>query len=409
MSGTVESTEDDRLMQPPDFVKKTATSTSTEVCADEAIKVPTFSGGGYQLQSKRKAVDLHYDALAPNATIDADHVNKIMGYKIKNNKEREETILNWKLWKKDVRGWAAYHIKDRISNEAQKIKPDDEMMARPTFNGKSITKFNEYQKWWATAPASCSKSVATFTYLSYDMWEKSWEKIWEKKFMEMCGWSYDEKIKADIQKRCNRDGYEMKGCISKNIKQVKGEIVKGLQKKGRLQGHGTTVKRRRNKEEAYMGNKYIRCKRVTVKVEPEKGAKAKTEEEVAPTKMNNEEINEEGMVQATATTEMKANKKKGKKQMVQATALDKERVEVAAAADDLSIDIIDNHVIISQKASPATPAYEPSEYELYRLEKIRKNKEYMDSKYPPLTVQNEAPKKVAAKRRGKKEKVVSYC
>jgi len=32
----------------------------------------------------------------------------------------------------------------------------------------------------------------------------------------------------------------------------------------------------------------------------------------------------------------------------------------------------------------------------------------MDSKYPPLTVQDEAPKKVAAKRRGKKEKVVSY-
>ena len=111
MPGTVESTEDDRLMQPPDFVKKTATSTSTEVCADEAIKVPTFSGGGYQLQSKRKAVDLHYDALAPNATIDADHVNKIMGYKIKNGKEREETILNWKLWEKNVRGWTAYHIK----------------------------------------------------------------------------------------------------------------------------------------------------------------------------------------------------------------------------------------------------------------------------------------------------------
>jgi hypothetical protein len=97
-----------------------------------------------------------------------------------------------------------------------------------------------------------------FTFLAYEMWEKGWEKEWEKEFMTMHSWSYDSKIKENIQNTCEGQGYEMKGCITKNIKQVKGEIVKGMKKQGQTQGHGKTIKKRRDKSEAYTEvKKYI--------------------------------------------------------------------------------------------------------------------------------------------------------
>jgi hypothetical protein len=89
----------------------------------------------------------------------------------------------------------------------------------------------------------------------------------EEQFMNTFGWSYDNDVKEDIQKKCNRSGYEMKGCIAKNISHVKGELVKSLQKKGRQAEHGKTIKKRRCKEEAYndKGN-YIKRRAVTVTV-----------------------------------------------------------------------------------------------------------------------------------------------
>jgi hypothetical protein len=69
--------------------------------------------------------------------------------------------------------------------------------------------------WWSLSNPTCTKTEATFTFLAYEMWEKGWEKEWEKEFMTMHGWSYDSKIKENIQNTCERQGYEMKGCIAK--------------------------------------------------------------------------------------------------------------------------------------------------------------------------------------------------
>ena len=102
---------------------------------------------------------------------------------------------------------------------------------------------------------TCMKTEATFTFLAYEMWEKGWEKEWEKEFMTMHGWSYDSKIKENIQNTCEQQGYEMKGCITKILKQVKGEIVKGMQKQGQTQGHGKMIKKQRDKGEAYTEDK----------------------------------------------------------------------------------------------------------------------------------------------------------
>ncbi len=61
--------------------------------------------------------------------------------------------------------------------------------------------------------------------------------------MDTFGWSYDNQVKEEIQKKCGRGGYDMKGCIAKNISHVKGELVKSLQKKGRQAEHGKTIKK----------------------------------------------------------------------------------------------------------------------------------------------------------------------
>jgi hypothetical protein len=57
------------------------------------------------------------------------------------------------------------------------------------------------------------------------------------------------------------------GLCSKNMAHVKGEIVKGLQKRGRQADHGKTIKKRRAKDEAYTedGN-YIKRKKAAIKV-----------------------------------------------------------------------------------------------------------------------------------------------
>jgi len=197
-------------------------------------------------------------------TINIEHVNKILGYKIKTHQEREELIQQWTRWRKEVCGWAAHCIKEKMKQQAQTLVNND-IMVQPTFNGKTIQKFNELSKLWSLSNPTCMKTEATFTFLAYEIWEKEWEK----EFMTMHGWSYDSKIKENIQYTCERQGYEMKGCITKNIKQVKGETVKGMQKQGQTQGHGKTIKKQRDKSEAYTEDKkYIRSKHFTIKITP---------------------------------------------------------------------------------------------------------------------------------------------
>ncbi len=64
--------------------------------------------------SKVPAIDLHYDALVPNGHIDSTHVHKIMGYKIKSGDEEKCLIAQWQYWKKEVRVWATFEIKQKM-------------------------------------------------------------------------------------------------------------------------------------------------------------------------------------------------------------------------------------------------------------------------------------------------------
>jgi hypothetical protein len=145
--------------------------------------------------------------------------------------------------------------------------PSDDEIITPRETGQLVTQFLDIQRWWASAPANCRKSEATFTYLAFGIWGKIWEKKLEEEFTNTFGWSYDNERKDAIQKVCCHSGYNMKGCIAKNICHVKGELVKSLQKKGRQAEHGKTMKKRCCNEEAYNeeGN-YIKRRAATVTV-----------------------------------------------------------------------------------------------------------------------------------------------
>jgi hypothetical protein len=180
--------------------------------ADQLPLTTTTSSSHYELDYKFPAVGLHYDALQPNQTINVEHVNKILGYKIKTHDERKEIVQQWTLWKKDGT-WLGIPSHQRKNVTTKEQLANNENMVQPKFNGKTIQKFNELTKWWSLSNPMCMKTEATFTYLAYEMWEKGWEKQWEKEFMMLHGWSYDSKVKENIQNTCERQGYEMKGCM----------------------------------------------------------------------------------------------------------------------------------------------------------------------------------------------------
>jgi hypothetical protein len=89
-----------------------------------------------------------------------------MGYKSKSGDEEKLLIAQWQDWKKEVRVWSAFEIKQKMKEEALQNFQDDQF-ATPTVNGHKVSKFLDIKKWWAMAPADCQKSEATFSHLAY--------------------------------------------------------------------------------------------------------------------------------------------------------------------------------------------------------------------------------------------------
>jgi hypothetical protein len=67
----------------PDPVGKETTKVNQMAITETDVKK-----SGYDFTYKTAAVNLHYDALLPNGKINAEHVNKVLGYKVKTKEER---------------------------------------------------------------------------------------------------------------------------------------------------------------------------------------------------------------------------------------------------------------------------------------------------------------------------------
>jgi hypothetical protein len=149
-----------------------------------------------------------------------------------------------------------------------------------------------------------------------------------------------------------------------------------MQKQGRKQGHGKTVKKRRDNSEAYTEDKKnIRCKKVTVTITP----KEDLDEEEKVLAENNTTTTAKSHTKETiydiAEINDTANGKNEKESSVKKHKGGKSKSKTMSATCDISVTVIDNAIIYSAKSpkimknniaadngAQPTPPYQPSEY-----------------------------------------------
>ena len=185
------------------------------------------------------AVTLHYAALPDKVSIKKEHVAKIMGMV---PYDYEEVKKTWEQYKKEVRAYAVDEIKKRILKEAQTISDEGflPVLIRNGEESRPPRKFNDIMLWWRqlfdqgdymiTDYEDIQAASQTLNHLQNGMWKKYWAKDMEIDFMQTMNWCYDEESYNQLQRQCKRTGFEVIGCVAKNIAAVKGEIVKYWQR-----------------------------------------------------------------------------------------------------------------------------------------------------------------------------------
>ncbi len=120
--------------------------------------------------------------------------------------------------------------------DAAKI-PDDDNYITPNVDGHSISKFLYLKKCWGMAPADCHSSDASFAHLAYGMrgqvlGETDGRGNHGELWVELCSTVEGEGPEGMwLGRVCNE------GRCSKKHGSFEGEIVKGLQKRGRQADH----------------------------------------------------------------------------------------------------------------------------------------------------------------------------
>jgi len=185
------------------------------------------------------AVTLHYAALPDKVSIKNEHVAKIMGMV---PYDYEEVKKTWEQYKKEVRAYAVDEIKKRILKEAQTISDEGflPVLIRNGEESRPPRKFNDIMLWWRqlfdqgdymiTDYEDIQAASQTLNHLQNGMWKKYWAKDMEFDFMQTMNWCYDDESYNQLQRQCKRTGFEVIGCVAKNIAAVKGEIVKYWQR-----------------------------------------------------------------------------------------------------------------------------------------------------------------------------------
>jgi len=165
-----------------------------------------------------------------------------------------------------------------------------------------------------------------------------------------------------------------------------------MQKQSRTQGHGKTIKKQRDKSEAYTEDKkYIRSKHVTIKITPRDDSDNKVEKllagNIALGKSNAEDNSND-----TAKINNKSNEKQ-KRDTTETKLVNSNESEKVINETDVSVTVIDDNIIYSAKlpellkkkvveVAPPTPPYEPSEYKLKKLANIKRINDYMEKNSP---------------------------
>jgi len=111
------------------------------------------------------------------------------------------------------------------------------------YNGGYIKDFGELKKWWMEHGVHQDEKDRKTLYIAYGYFEANpnWDAAMEEEYMTKNNVMYDNTSRQRVQEGSTRKGYEIKGCIAKNISTVKHELVKQLQKAGRIHEEGITI------------------------------------------------------------------------------------------------------------------------------------------------------------------------
>jgi hypothetical protein len=205
-------------------------------------------------EQKSNPTIIHFNGLVPNGNITDSHIEKIMGFQAYDKVQTRELL---ERQKREVRAWASTYIKKIILKYAQKLQDRGRLMAIRVDDFYKPQDIKDIHLWWDNLNVDDDEEMAkarrSLYFILYNVFEKykGWELELERLFLADHNWKYDEDSKKNAEQKNQRVGYQLKGCVAKNISHVKYEIVKAFQKRCRGSGDGTYVHKARPKEDAY--------------------------------------------------------------------------------------------------------------------------------------------------------------
>jgi hypothetical protein len=205
-------------------------------------------------EPKSNPTIIHFNGLVPNGNITDSHIEKIMGFQAYDKVQTRELL---ERQKREVRAWASTYIKKIILKYAQKLQDRGRLMAIRVDDFYKPQDIKDIHLWWDNLNVDDDEEMAkarrSLYFILYNVFEKykGWELELERLFLADHNWKYDEDSKKNAEQKNQRVGYQLKGCVAKNISHVKYEIVKAFQKRCRGSGDGTYVHKARPKEDAY--------------------------------------------------------------------------------------------------------------------------------------------------------------
>ena len=204
-------------------------------------------------------VELHFAAIPTDRKIDVATVHQLLGVGTHSSDTINIALHHYNQCKREVRSWAAAQIKAIIRENAQKIVTNDHTVEIRR-NSCKILDFTDLIKWWRDNCTNDDKRYSNSLYHAcYNNFNPGWEVEMEKDFMTTQRWKYTESSIQDVQGSCSRAGFTMKGCVAKNISNVKCELMKQLNMAGKKKG--IAVSKVRPKEAAWTADgKYVRKK-----------------------------------------------------------------------------------------------------------------------------------------------------
>jgi hypothetical protein len=192
---------------------------------------------------------IHFGALLPTKAINNNHVNQILGFGNHSSEMIASTLEELSVLKKDVREWAGEQLKTKMT-EVARAMGNDPLTMKMQCDGKEISTFNQLKLWWSNPYNQQNEQARnSIFYCAYGYFEDNpgWDENLERVYMNKFHLNYTAESKQSIQDQCRRRGFKKKGCIAMNIAMVKHELVKQLQKAGRLYVEGMTFTKNRPK------------------------------------------------------------------------------------------------------------------------------------------------------------------